>query len=727
MSVERKKLVEEFIPVLNESSAQKFLRATPYTKTDGVDYNGKVSEELFFDHFYVETENSQKQIKKILRVLKENPEATIIIRGYSGCGKTSFLHDLLFRNIKKSTVIDCEKGIDNQDADPILTKITFQLVEIINEDIINNNAITLKKVKEVFYDNYKNAMIIGRFLDGGMKSHKFLTHFFVDGKFDYTLSRISDGDECAKGDMAQCVLAYLQDLNGMQRLFILVAWDICSHLIAKSTKVENLFCIDNLDNVESDKIKVFLKYYTQFWFNLIHALSEFDLQKWSIPKYSLVQNYAFILVVRETTYAKLTEHFSGSEKGVVEEVNADQLYTDCNVFARRHNFLVEHKDDVSPELLNEAIQINLMLENNYIRKNILALFNYDNNTAIKTLCVIQGNAPEKFEEYKTIAAQTTDLRASLGVVLFPLLSHFKDQGYFDDCLMLYNFKHRTENQQYKFSATRLLLTYLSNFREPVSLYHVFSYFEGVIDPSDIADIFYHIYQLRFSEWRHLITFTDFPPTDYKWISRQTNLFENVHENNEDAYSKLQITEAGRAYLKTIVPHFEFFSVRVENKVPLFSSRISDTYSRVQKYISIIDRVFNNVKECNKRIADTVDEICRIRGWTHNDFKNSKFMYTNPISGKRQFHGERIIFTHIGYINAYRKYVISQCTIPLETRASINKILAEAIKRYLSLYSSSDCVRSGRNDAVKKILWDQTLKVIDNSKDFTLTIEVETDD
>jgi len=727
MNKERKEIVEEFISVLNNTSAQKFLRATPYTKTDGVDYSGAVSEELFFDFFYVETEESKGEIRRILSTLKNSPEATIIIRGYSGCGKTSFLHDLLFRNIKKATVIDCEKGIDNQDKDPILTKITFHLVEIINEDIITNQARTLRKVKEVFYDNYMNSMIIGRFLDGGMLSHKFLTHFFEDRKFDDTLTRIYHGDECAKGDLARCILAYLEALHGMQRLFVLVAWDICSHLVAGSSKVENIFCIDNLDNVESDKIKVFLKYYTQFWFNLVHAFSEFDLQKWSIPKYSLVQNYAFILVVRETTYAKLTEHFSGREKGVVEEVDADQIYSDCNVYSKRNKFLVDHKDEIPHELLNEATQINALLENDYIRKSLLALFNYDNNTAIKTLCVVQENMPKRFEEYKKVAAEVTDLRAALGVVLFSVLCHFRDRGYFDNYLMLYNFKHRTENQQYKFSATRLLLTYLSNYREPISLFNVFTYFSGVIDPNDIAEILYNIYQLRFSEWRHLITFTDSPPIDYRWINRQTNLYENVHEDNEAAYSKLQITDAGRAYLKNVVPHFEFFSVRVENKVPLFSSRIIGTDYHIQKYISIIDRVFNNVKECNRRIVDTVNDICKKRDWTYEDFKASKFMYINPVTGKRQFHGERIIFTHIGYINAYRKYVISQGNILVETRASINKSLAEAIKKYLCLYSSSDCIRSGTNDAVKKILWEQTLKVVDNSKDFTLTIEVETEE
>jgi len=62
MNKERKEIVEEFISVLNNTSAQKFLRATPYTKTDGVDYSGAVSEELFFDFFYVETEESKGEI-----------------------------------------------------------------------------------------------------------------------------------------------------------------------------------------------------------------------------------------------------------------------------------------------------------------------------------------------------------------------------------------------------------------------------------------------------------------------------------------------------------------------------------------------------------------------------------------------------------------------------------------------------------------------------------------
>lgn len=142
--------IKEFVSMLKNVSAQKYYRANPYTKTDGLDFKGNVSEKLFFDSFYVETEKSKQCINDIKYVLNNYPESTIILKGYSGCGKTSFLHDLLYNNIKSSIVIDCEKGIDNQDEDPILTKITFDIVERINDDIINNNSIVLNKVKEIF-------------------------------------------------------------------------------------------------------------------------------------------------------------------------------------------------------------------------------------------------------------------------------------------------------------------------------------------------------------------------------------------------------------------------------------------------------------------------------------------------------------------------------------------------------------------------------------------------
>ena len=723
--------VEEFIRMLRGTSAQKFYRATPYTKTDGVDFQGTVSEKLFFEHFYVETENSKKSIDNIRYVLKNSPEATVIIKGYSGCGKTSFLHDLLYHHIEHSTIIDCEKGIDSQDDDPILTKITFGLVKTINDDVVNNNANVLKTVKQVFYDNYENSMTIGTYLDGKMLSHKFLKHFFDNHQFDDTLSEIYRGSESAKSDMANFILAHLQALNGIQRLFILIAWDICLNITNHSNYVGNIFCIDNLDNVEPDRIRVFLKYYAQFWMNMIHAFYAFNLKKWNIEGSELVQNYAFILVLRETTYAKLTEHFSGNEKGLVEEITADKLYWDCNVFENRSNFLYDHKESIPAHLLEEIKQIDSILKDKYIWKNITSIYNNDNSTAIKTLCAIRNKSEENIHllnEYAVIKEKySTDIRGSHGIVLHLLLSHFRDKTYFDDNLMLYNFKRSSENQNYKYSATRLLLSYLSNCREPVSMYQVFSYFDKVINPEDIANIFYQIYQLRFSDWRHLITFTDVPPDDYKWIGKQTNLYGDVLKQSDEQYAKVQITEAGKMYLKTIVPHFEFFSVRIENKLPLSCSRIFDTNMPVQKYISIIDRVFNSVKECNKRILETVNEICKTKNWTYKDYINSKFMYTNPSSGKKQFHGERVIFSHIGYINAFRKYVISCDEIPIETRATHNKVIAETIKKYLNLYDSVDCLKTGKNDTVKYTLYEQTLKVISNNANFSLPIEIEDDE
>lgn len=720
--------IEEFVSVLENTSAQKFLRANPYTKTDGVDFNGKVSEELFFNHFYVETAASKEKISEIRYLIANSPESTIIIRGYSGCGKTTFLHDLLYNYLHKYNVIDCEKGIDNQDEDPILTKITFDLIDTINKDIINNQAKIFKTLKQVFFDNYINSMAVGRFLDGKMLSHKFLRAFFDEDRYEDTIDRINQGDELAKNDMAQILLAHLSALHGMQRLFLLVAWDISTNISQESNDIGNIFCIDNLDNVESDKIRKFLEYYTQFWINLINAFSEFDLAKWNIDGYTLIQKYAFILVLRETTYAKLSEHFNGQEKGMVEEIVADKIYSDCNVFVRRNKFLEDNKDSIPQRLLQDVKQIDLILSDRYIRKNLLALFNNDNNTAIRTLCVIQNedSSNKNLLGYIRALRPSSDVRGPYGIVLFLLLNYFKSKFYFDEHLMLYNFKQKTENQPYKYSASRLLLSYLSNFKEPVSLGQIFSYFDGIINLDDISHIFFQIYQLRFSNWRHLITFIDTPPVDYKWITTQTELYEKTHEKNDERYAKVQITEAGRMYLRTIAPHFEFYSVRIDNSLPLFCSSFKSPNS-FQKYNSIIDRVYNAVNDCNQRIYDTVNDICRIRKWTYAEYIHSKFMYINPTSGNKQFHGERVIFSHIGYINAFRKYVILCEDIPKETRASLNKAIASSINRYLTLYQSNICLKSGTNDTVYKILSAQTSNVIRNSSDFSLPIEIEYDD
>lgn len=728
MDKKTEKAIEGFIPMLENTSAQKYYRANPYTKTDGVDFQGTVTEELFFEKFYVETNRSAENINYILYTLKNSPEATIILRGYSGCGKTSFLHDLLYHHIDKFTVIDCEKGIDNQDNDPILTKITFTLVEKINDDIINNQAQILKTMKEIFYSNYKNSMAIGRYIDGNMLTYRFFEDFFVNDTFNDIIFRINRGEETARIDMANCVLTHMKRLHGMQLLFVFLAWDISTNIFMKTGKISNVFCVDNLDNVDSEKIKVFLKYYTQFWINIIHAILDLDLTKWKVRNYELVQNYSFILVLRETTYAKLTEHFNGSEKGMVEEIPVDNIYSESNVFENRSKFLLDNKDHIPQQLLNEVLDIDLIFENKYIRKNILSLYNNDNNTAMRTLCVIRSRTVERFRDIREIRKNhLEDVRGEYGIVLFLFINYFKSKRYFSDYLMLYNFKRPTENQNYKYSATRLLLSYLSNCKESVSMYQIFQYFDEIIAPGDIASILYQVYQLRFSEWRHLITFADAPPDDDKWVGVQTNLYENIHENNGDRYAKVQITTAGKMYLRTIVPHFEFFSVRIENYVPLFCSCVDNINPYRQKYISIIDRVFNTVKDCNKRICDTVNEICSIRNWSKADYLNSKLVYRSPSSGKKQFHGERVIFSHIGYINAFRKFIISREDVPQEIRAVYNKIIAQSIKRYLILYNSPECLKSGANQIVKEILWNQTMKVIANNNNFSLPIEMELDD
>lgn len=184
----------------------------------------------------------------------------------------------------------------------------------------------------------------------------------------------------------------LSALDVTQILAFYVFWDI-SEKISLNRPLSNLFCFDNLDNIDIDKAKVFVKYFSQFWINLINAFSALN-----IPGYEgveLVKGYGFILSLRETTYAKLTEHFNdNTSKSVLSEFSLNEIYSHKNIISKRTDFLEENRDLIENEALYQEVKnIEKLIRNEYIEKNIFPLFNNSYNMAVKTISATSKKYP----------------------------------------------------------------------------------------------------------------------------------------------------------------------------------------------------------------------------------------------------------------------------------------------------------------------------------------------
>lgn len=717
---------ERFFSMLQSTSAQKYLRANPFTKTDGVDFNGVITQDMFFEKFYATSSNAENLLQDIIREVVDNPESTIILQGYSGCGKTTFLHYLLYKSFPNSSVVDFEIGIDNTQEDPVRQKIQYIICENVTDDIINSKASTLKLFDTLFCKNYLNNHAITKYLD---KNFKIRTTI---GRLIILLDRISEyffSDDDNKVSIMEAVDTCLTSLDVMQILSIYVLWDIANNVKLKKN-IGNLFCFDNLDNIDIDKAKLFVKYFSQFWVNLINTFSSLSiLDKKDLR---LVERYGFILSLRETTYAKLTEHFNdNTSKAVLREFSLNEIYSQKNIITKRKQFLDDNKEFLSncDALHKEVAAIESLMRNEYIFRNIFPLFNNSYNMAIKTICTISHKNPSYILEYNRIIDLKNKkyYRGANAIILKMFFDYFKEEKFFSDSLQLYDFS-REDDQKYLFSQTRLILTYLSNIRSACSLYKLLREFEGIIDADDIVDILDKLYSLRYSTWRHLITFDKFPPIDQTGLQRQLDLYNQGFPEDDSRYCTFEITNAGRIYLKTMASHFEFYSTRLSRgkSKPLFAEENKDIVPGTDEYRFqiIINRVYQAVLKCCDRLQKADEAICEVKRWSIDRFYASDFVFRDPERRTKQFHGERLIFSHIGYINIYRQYLLS-FSVSLEQKIIWNKLLVTHINNYLQIYENKSFTKSPVNILAAQTLRKQIDLIIGSDyEDFTTLIEAE---
>jgi len=518
-----------FYNVLKVKTASQYLRATAFSRIDGVDFDGAISEKMFFDEFYFNTKDADKLKSEILENVNNSELRINLLIGYSGCGKTTFMHHLLRE--KEKYIFDMEVGVDNKMDDPIIAKLCNELGSLMMDDIIKGQKTISLLYKTFFSEDYKIYQQVTKYIDIGRTIDKFLNDFFIEKKFDDILKCISLGNEKSKIDLNMAIYAYLEKMLPRQILGLYILWDITEEIdyYVRNKKLnENfgcVFCFDNLDNIDSiDKTKEFIKYTAETWIEITNFFQMVNLEQYNIFRNDLLRKYSIVLSVRETTYAKLTEHFSENSKRIIDEFPVSEIYRKKNIISKRKDFLDENRSSIPDNLYSDVDMINGLMNNSYIERNVFALFNNSYNTAVSTLTLIFSQNRQLIQEYKHISDMRNRryYKGANGIVLRLLFDYFKRKKYFDEkYLNLLNFG---DNEKYLFSPARLILTYLNNCRDEVCLYDVFRYFDGILEPEDIADIIDKIYLLRFTDWRHLLTFNKFPPKDDSGLKSQLDLY-----------------------------------------------------------------------------------------------------------------------------------------------------------------------------------------------------------
>ena len=179
-----------------------------------------------------------------------------------------------------------------------------------------------------------------------------------------------------------------------------------------------------------------------------------------------------------------------------------------------------------------------------------------------------------------------------------------------------------------------------------------------------------------------------------------------NENNKRQYA-IKITEAGRYFLESIIPSFEYFACRYnKNSSPLFSSYNLGLIKTDSKEPS--NHAIEHMKTMKEKIFKRIDYVIKqdIIFFTANQSVDFKSMYSSddirrpycyasptrkPLRNEK-CHPLRILHSHIGYFDNYRAFILTIKDYPYysnnikdytdDIKEGLSRAILDIIKSYV---------------------------------------------
>ena len=660
--------------VQTDSDLERFLLCTPHSSSGSYSYDAALSEAFFYKHLYVYSDTGASIVDEISDILMTNRRKSIFILGNKGCGKTTFLYSLRKSLLKKPGFrclpIDFAELAPSVTIDRAKAKIG-QFIYAMLREAVQNNRIDMLNSFISRYFRYEDSF------DIAWDQNNLLDEFYTAFR-----SSLNNNVEDLSYQIKHKIRPIINKLEIFQQFLLLVLLDMENQSFCST--LHTAIALDNLDGmVDIADIASLIDNFFKFDTNIGSLLKAIT----GSSRYTY--NYTFIFVMRETTKSNISSHSLDAMRVTSREYDLTSIYSKKEIITKR--LQVYCKAAVSPANTSLADSMLAVVSDSYIHQTIFPFYNNDYRVSTMKLIDICKMYPQMIDQYKALIAGDEDSKfGGRGIIYRLILSDLQKKGYFSR-LMIVDFAAR-ENAT---SLPRLLLTYLSNTTsvsclgddDYVPLSRLFDAF-NMLNQDDIVECLWAMFDLiKTNDWNHLVTFARSKRATKERLYDEIKIYKaSRFRRASDEYSCFRITCAGEIYLSNICTHYEFFSCRAlgENYLPLFCKENLQKANGKYTFEDIIDAVYQQAFECCKALNESFESpnglCCEAR--TPFNYRSDRIV---------QFHSERIVFSHIGYLDAYRCYVLKQFGdvsgegIDIEV---ISKRILHTIKQYCNLISGS---------------------------------------
>lgn len=687
---------------IREASALYYLRATPFTDHGELNYNGILKDKFFFDHLFSSEGKYGEYVKQIKKVLNAHTRKTILLTGNQGCGKTTFIHHLE-RECPEFTFLFFD--FDQNTSHPTLAEYIERLSNYLH-DLLREEGHSAYNA--AFYNLFmKNRRLIVQSINADNNINNFFKKF-------HDVFILNDLRDISKEDF----IIEINRLYFNQILSLIILWHLSKMSFDHEKCKPMVFCLDNLDVlVNQEIIELFFKEYFRFIRNIDGIINDIDDDYIRNAEITYNSICSFALVCRQHTWARVKQHYPHNNPAIhlsTLPLDITDAFDKSKILEQRNRYISEEYmffGEFADEVSSVCALLNDMDPNDRIhRSNIYDLFNDDYRQCTITFEDLLREHPELLSEYFFVKGKIHTVNQGLrGIIYKALFEKFKDENILSDIGVL------DVNKDYPLvSNARLILNYLNystyGQNRCVPFSRIVADFEGIIDKDDIDLSLISMFNLGFdSSWNELIAFDEI----------NTEIIDTC-ENTE-----LRITPAGHEYLNLMATHFEFFNIRTLDgrrcKTALFSPKSIELYPRTGRtyecngksytikynFEEIICEVMKSVEHCCENMTEFFERFMAGR------YNKQQYLYSPYVYGDSDvLHGERMIHTHIRYIDNYRLYLLNYCD--LDSLKEINEILVRFIEEYIRIGEDHPHVLTGKSTDVLFPAFKDSIQEIKNS-------------
>lgn len=686
-----------------------------------------------------------------LRQLNDYRDSCVLlIEGYAGCGKSTLVQYILWKQLGTNHYnysfynYDLEAQYDLiKKKSANRQKIDNAIYEAIRKSFFKQFTIEIVDNRQVFNDFCDLLVCCEDFQQFNDLYYKF----YATDTFKEIKKFVAE-DVIKHKDIIETNL--IKQAREIHNSNCILAMDYLFRLaLYKNTPNPQLalyICYDNLDAIEdANDLKDFDDELTDFREKIdgyIRILEEKDFFNGLVAPHFIIM----------ATYRKITANMVGLSNSVYKEVSRDMragiaqphvfhidatsVFSYRNIVSKRQEYFENYLSSVrsiSQEKRNSILDafrswndLNCKLE--IMKDKYASLWNKNFRTCSLIAKILYSDVRYDFLRSVELIANSHindgydwSYYGGSAILLSSVCKVLNDNHIWDDALNLTSLTKLTPNSYDKVSFSRLILTYIYNLNRPVRLEELYNTFckNHLFSYEELCRILSKMLARNpDGVWRRPIyyaedhIFSESASVIESALLRACHSFEKGSRPSR-SYAFIPC-DSGKAYIDRLMTEFEFFSNRLSN-----SNKALYLYTDINQVLTIIDNVYKAVENCSKNMLLFREEYIRRNAVKEEDYEALRIHPRTTHSRSSQLHTERIIFSHIAYLNNVREFFINSVAADFVKQKRYNELFVTRISNYLDLYNTSihpiSSQRSEVHDGLRRIV-DKIQKAISNNSD-----------